>query len=166
MSFFSVPVVGSTGRQISVGKRLHLVADEIVTKRLKEDIDYTAEGAEWYAVLFWGNGLGMMRGRERMTPAPSEDVLKRMVDLAVLLNREMHYGGHWVVFWADDRMFALYRDAGGNGLVSQKFDDPWARVQTWPLLDLAQRCEAAMAEGIAMMRDHGARPGEAGSRFH
>jgi hypothetical protein len=166
MKPFVIPVVGTTGRQISVAKRLHLVADEIAVRGLKENIEFTAEGAEWYAVVMFGNGLGIMRGRGERTAPPPADVLDRMVDLAVLLNREMHYGGHWVVFWADDRMHALYRDAGGNGLVSQKFDDPWVRVQTWPLTDLAERCEVAMAEGIGMLRDHGARPGEAGSRFN
>ena len=165
MAFISVPVLGTTVRRINVGRALHMVPDEIVIRRLQSDIEYTAEGADWYAVVLLANGIGSIRGRGVKSPAPPEDVLERMVDLAVMLNREVHFGGHWVVFWADDRMHALYRDGQGNGLVSQKFDDPWARVKAWPVTDMAERCETAMAQGIVMMKDHGARPGEAGSRF-
>lgn len=165
MAFISVPVLGTTGRRINVGRALHMVPDEIVIRRLAADMDFTAEDADWYAVVLFSNGIGSIRGRGVNSPPPPPDALDRMVELAVLLNREVHFGGHWVVFWADDRMHALYRDAQGNGLVSQKFDDPWARVKTWPVTDMAERCEAAMAQGIVMMKDHGARPGEARSRF-
>lgn len=166
MAFISVPVLGTTGRRLNVGRALHMVPDEIVVRRLASDLDYTAEGADWYAVVLFANGIGSIRGRGVKSPAPPPDALDRMVELAVMLNREVHFGGHWVVFWSDDRMQALYRDGQGNGLIAQKFDDPWARVKSWPLTDLAERCEAAMAQGIGMLSDHGARPGEAGSRFN
>lgn len=157
----TVPVLGTTGRMIDCGRRLHRVDDGFVTRNLIAAIEFAGEGAEWYAVVLRSDGRGTMRGRTEKTPQPPQDVLDRMVELAVLLNADMHRGGHWVVFWADDRMHALYRDAAGHGLAAVNFDDPWARVCQWPLTDLAEKCEKAIVTALPMMGDHGFRPGEA-----
>ena len=157
----TVPVLGTTGRMIDCGRRLHRVDDGLVILNLATQIEFAGEGAEWYAVVLRSDGRGVLRGRTEQTPAPPQDVLDRMVELAVLLNRELHYGGHWIVFWADDRMQALYRDGNGHGLAVVNYDDPWPRIAPIPVNDLAERCEKALATALPMMRDHGFRPGEA-----
>ena len=157
----TVPVLGTTGRMIDCGRRLHWVDDGLVILNLATQIEFAGEGAEWYAVVLRSDGRGMMRGRTEQTPPPPQDVLDRMVELAVLVNRELHYGGHWIVFWADDRMQALYRDGNGHGLAVVNYDDPWPRIAPIPVNDLAERCEKALATALPMMGDHGFRPGEA-----
>lgn len=157
----TVPVLGTTGRMIDCGRRLHRVEDRMVIENLAPQIEFAGEGAEWYAVVLRSDGRGVLRGRTEQTPVPPQDVLDRMVELAVLLNRDLHYGGHWVVFWADDRLQALYRDCNGHGLAAVNYDDPWARVSQWPASDMAERCEKAIAAALPMMGDHGFRPGEA-----
>jgi len=156
-----IPVLGTTGRTIDCGRALHRVDDRMVIEGLAGQIEFAGEGAEWYAVVLRGDGRGILRGRTDKTPAPPQDVLDRMVDLAVTLNRDLHRGGHWVVFWADDRMHALYRDAAGHGLAAVNYDDPWPRIAPLPVTDLAERCEKAIQVALPMMGDHGFRPGEA-----
>lgn len=155
-----VPLVGTTARMINCGRALHRVPDETVYANLKDHLDGAADEVEWYAVVLLSNGFGHIRGREERTAPPPAEPLERMIDLAVVLNRDLHHGGHWVVFWADDRMTALWRDGAGKPLIQQQFDDPWVRVRPWSADELAERCAAAMERARDMMNGHSFVPGE------
>ena len=68
----TVPVLGTTGRMIDCGRRLHRVDDGLVILNLAPQIEFSAEGAEWYAVVLRSDGRGVLRGRTEQTPPPPQ----------------------------------------------------------------------------------------------
>jgi hypothetical protein len=156
-----VPIVGTTRRLVECGQSLHRMPDDELFKDLVEDIDRSL-GLEgfWYAVVMLSNGQGNCGGLSETTRMPPPEPFQRMVDLAVLVNRESHHNGHWIIGWVNERIVGVWRgrarhrdeDAATVMLIEQTLDEPWARAREWSLNEMAERLEAAYVEGIDRYR--------------
>lgn len=151
MRYNHAAILGGTGRLLDVGKVLHRVPSEIVHARLREDLDTYCEGP-WYAVILYDDGRGSMRGVERNTSAPEEEVIDRMVEFATRLNVELHNGGHWIVAWGASRLSAIWRDGDGDMHVDICFDDPWPRIKEMSVADMCQQAHRAGEQYLEAMR--------------
>lgn len=135
--------------------RSHNASDANAVRRLIDDLDEHCEGP-WTAVLIKSNGRGIMRGTHGAPPVPG-DVAERLIDLATMLNKELHLEGHWIVAWAGDEIVLLWRDGDGDLHFTINFAEPWARVRHWPVTDFVQRAAGAwekwhdfMVHGMAL----------------
>lgn len=136
------PILGTTKRLVDCGQSLHRVPDEIATASVVEQIRQFADGP-WYACLMRANGRGTLRGESDTARRPPEEMVDTMLRLAVLLNREMHHDGHWVLFTSSGHITAFWRDRDGDVHFEITFDEPWSRFRAWPTQRFAQQCEAA-----------------------
>ena len=148
-----LPMLGTTRREIDCGCRLHPVPAEEVTRKLIDDIETIADGG-WYAVVMFSDGRGAMRGLTETARLPPQDALDRMVDLAVLLNRDNHHNGHWVIIWSNERINMIWRALVTHGADADRqdhvmfdvgLDEPWSRARLWSLEEMAERAEAGYA---------------------
>ena len=153
----------STYLAFNCGQRLHNVERDTVTASLREDLDEMCAGP-WFAVVMHADGSGFMRGRTETTPAPPEEPLARMMDLAVVLNRDMHMDGHWIVLWANHTLSAYWRDRDGDLQCTWDVDEPWARIRLWPTLEFAGRAALAWDRWEEHMKRHQFSPAQAHKR--
>jgi hypothetical protein len=126
--------------QFRVGKS-HKVPDHIVVRHLIDDLDEYCDGP-WSAVLIKSNGAGILRCAAGAPSVPG-DVAEKMIAIADMLNRELHFEGHWVVAWADSEITLLWRDIDGDLQFTNTFAEPWARVRNWPVTEFVQRAQLA-----------------------
>lgn len=159
MSKQSVLMLGGSAQRFHVGKSLHPVATEVVFAGLREDCKDLL-GPGWYACVLLSDGTGVMRGNSLRTPKPSKDVTDRLVDIGVMLNRELHHGGHWVTAWAEEHIHMLWRDQDGDLQFTIEVDDPWMRVRLWPDTEFTDRAEVSMAQWKEHMRAAERKPDE------
>lgn len=125
------------------GMALHAVPDEIVFASLAQHLVIEA-GPFWYAVVGLGNGAMSRRGAQDWGYIPAQDLLERMIVLAIRLNKEVHQGGHWVVVAnPENRIKALWRDRDGDLQFSVMRDEPWARERRTSPDDFIEQCSEA-----------------------
>ena len=128
-----------------IGQRLHDVPTHIVFSRLATDLTEYSSGP-WWACVALSDGTLCMRGQiDGMAPPPG-DVVEKMVEITVMLNRELHLRGHWVSAWADNEIAVFWRDGDGDLQFTQTFAEPWVRIRDWPVTEFAQRAQAAWSQ--------------------
>lgn len=123
---------------------LHKVPDNLVLVDLANQL--TEEfGSDWYVVIAFSNGAFTRRGETDFGPLPDAEIRERMIDVALLLNKDVAHGGHWVVAWANSPkcLCALWRDADGDMQIPIYLDEPWPRVRKMTAAQFAQSCEEA-----------------------
>lgn len=107
----------------SVPFSLHKVPDGVVTAGLSDDLDDNY-GVRWWIVLALSDGRIISFGRDNWGQVPDAINVKRIKDLAVELNRDHHFDGHWVVGYnfTDNEVFALWRDKDGDSQFDYSMD--------------------------------------------
>lgn len=143
----------STYQTVNCGQRLHNVSREIVVASLRDDLDSECTGP-WFAVVMHADGSGIMRGTREDTKPPPDDVLARMIDLSVMMNRDMHMDGHWIVLWSNHTLLAFWRDGDGDLQFTWGVDEPWVRIRHWPTLEFATRASFAWDRWKEHMKRH------------
>ena len=147
-------IIGSTIRTLDCGKRTHGLEDRSVMIGLVDQLIGEFPHNSWYATVVFANGRITQRGHRTMTRAPAPDVCHRMVECGVMLNRELHHGGCWIVVWHDNRMSFMWRDADGDAAFVQQINEPWIRIKAWADTEFTDRAELAwhqFREQIKMM---------------
>ncbi|CAB4144177.1 hypothetical protein UFOVP469_16 [uncultured Caudovirales phage] len=127
----------------------HRVPPPIVQARLREDLDETVEGA-WWSFVIYDDGRAALVPQSPFAPRPPLSAEARMMEIGVMLNRELHHNGHWVVAWADGQINILWRDGDGDLQFVDTFDETWARIRRWPATTFVQSAERAWQR----WRDH------------
>ena len=155
----TLPIFGTTVQRIHCGHALHRVPTEVVFASLRDDC-LTFLGASWYACVLLSDGSGVMRGSRTTTRKPAQDVLDRMMEVAELLNREHHEGGHWVIAWAGARFHLLWRDGDGDLQFTVEVDEPWERVRGMPSTEISNRGVIGHAQWLEHMRAAERKPEE------
>lgn len=155
----SIPLIGETTIKVNLGKTLHHVPNEIVMAGLADDFRDVLEPG-WYACVLLSDGRGALSGATPFTARPGDDVCERMMEVAGLLNREHHNGGHWITAWSGGIMHILFRDGDGDLQFCMEIDEPWVRVAPWPATEIASRAALAAAATREETRRMDARKGE------
>ena len=137
-----VPILGTGVMYRHAGFPLHHVADAVLGKRLRDDLDMACDGEPWVAcVCFSGGRIAIVPFSPHMRPLPP-DQLQKMVDVSILANRELHHGGHWVFAVANGELNALWRDWDGDMHLTQAWPDTWVRLQAMPREEWVEVLEA------------------------
>ena len=136
------PIFGTTFRLVNAGRPLHRVPFHVAMGGIVQMLTEECDGP-WYCCLMFDDGQGTMRGLTETARRPAEDVLQKILDVAVRLNLEMHHNGHWILAWCDDQLHAFWRNAAGELQVALCFDEPWVRIHKWADTEFCERCEAA-----------------------
>ena len=154
-----LPIFGTTVKRVHCGRSLHRVPTEVVFAGLREDCaEFLGQG--WYACVLLSDGSGVLRGNRERTKEPAQEVRDKMLAVAVMLNREQHNDGHWVIAWADGRLHMLWRDMDGDLQFVFEIDEPWVRVKDWPDTEFSARAEAGFRQWQEHMRAAERKPDE------
>lgn len=147
-----IPILGTGVLYRETGIRLHRVPDRILGKALQLDLDCVAEDSPWWACVAFANGrIALIPSTPGLLALP-EDWRDKMIELAIMANRELHYGGHWVIAAADGSLSALWRDADGDMQLENTFNEPWARVKAKPREEWVDVLDACWHEADNRMR--------------
>lgn len=150
---------GSTYATLNCGVKLHTVDRATVLASLRPDLD-TFLDPGWFVVVMFDDGTGIMRGQAEDTPPPPEEVLARMLDLAVVLNRDAAMRGHWIVSYANHMVGVLWRDRDGDLQFTWEVEEPWPRLRSWSTLEFAGRATIAWDRWNEHMKRHRFSPGQ------
>ena len=151
-----IPIIGTGVLYRDTGIRLHRVPDRILGKGLQLDLDFVAEDSPWWACVAFSNGrIAFIPSVSDLTPLP-EDWREKMIELAIMANRELHHGGHWVIAAADGALSALWRDADGDMQTENTFNEGWARIKAKPReewIDVLDACWHEAERRLRALRD-------------
>ena len=140
------PIFGTGVIYRHAGMPLHHVADEYLGKGLRGDLDFACDGANWVACVCFGGGRIAIVPKSPIMPPLRQDQREKMVEVAILANRELHHGGHWVMAVADGELNALWRDWAGDLQFAQAWPETWSRVGEMAREDWADTLEACWRE--------------------
>lgn len=137
-----IPIFGTGVVYRDAGMALHHVADHVLGKRLREDLDFACDGEPWVSCVCFANGrIAIVPRSPMMRPLPP-DQREKMVEVSILANRELHHGGHWVFAVANGELHAVWRDWAGDMHLDQSWPDTWARLHAMPREEWVEVLEA------------------------
>lgn len=138
------PLLGTGAHHIHAGHRLHNVSDSIVGKHLRYDLDDLCDDdVRWYAAVAFADGKVVFVPRSPFQPPLEADKAEKLMEVAILANRECHHQGHWVFAFAGGEMIGLWRDWDGDVQFEQTFNDTWERLKAAPpewWVEILNRC--------------------------
>lgn len=131
--------------EFDIGRRLHTVADEIVTADLRNQL-FRLCGPHWWACLIRSGGKGLFRPSHELMDAIDEERRLYAIALTTKLNAYLANGGHWVVAWVPSARSvvndpakraegikwvwsALWRDMDGDVQFTVECTEPWVRMR-------------------------------------
>jgi hypothetical protein len=127
-----IPIFGTGVIYRHCGMRLHHVSNDVLGKRLRHDLDFATDGEPWWACVAFAEGRIAIVPRSHLMPPLPEDQREKMVEVAILANREVHHGGHWVTAISGGMLSALWRDWAGDLQFEQQWPDTWPRLKAMP----------------------------------
>lgn len=94
--------------------RAHFVPDRTVVTGLRGDLDSEC-GHFWYACVILQHGRGSLQPAHHRVKEPTEAMRQFLMGLALALNKELHYTGHWVTAMTEPReIICMWRDGDGD----------------------------------------------------
>lgn len=134
-------------RLMDAGQRLHTLPNEIAIAGLREQLDEHV-GPGWWAMVFYADGRGMGRGQHPMVAGPAQPLWERMRGFGIVLNRELHLNGHWIVALNGAReVTCLWRDGDGDlHAVWEVIPDPGTKLEDWKDADILALAAQVLAE--------------------
>lgn len=134
--------IATTGRLF--GPAFHRVPDEIVMKRLRQDL-HVHLGGDWWALVLFTDGRWVSRGAKDGARPPKVETMILLQRIAVALNTQAAQDGHWVVALVPSgEVHALWRDGDGDAHAVLEFDEKGPRLHGWTGDQFAGQAEASL----------------------
>lgn len=134
---------------VHTGVQLHRVADLAVQSDALSDIRRLVEGNDWHAAIAFSDGRILLRpARRGMVELPA-DVQDKLIEVAIISNRDLHHDGHWLWAAGDGYLTAIFRDRDGDAWFENTFSDTWARLRKmdrFEWVEILERCWAEARE--------------------
>lgn len=146
-------IPGSTAQMVPrMALRLHPVADFMCEAGVDTDLDDLYDEGDWYCLMLRGNGTGLFIGQTPDTLQPPHEAQEKMLDVAMMLNRDLHHMGHWIVVWRKSGYMCLvWRDNDAALQFDVTCEEPWVRVKGWADTEWTDRAEVQYTKWAYLM---------------
>lgn len=133
-------------RAVRCGVRLHGVPDQIVMASLAGQL-HRHVGADWYACVMFSDGDGICLGARDGVVPPPENVIAWLADKAIVLNKELHNNGHWIVAWSPaHEPVLIWRDGDGDIHVAVEVSAKAETIDTFDRVSILTQAAKALSE--------------------